>query len=270
MTGPPVDPVAGDSVRGVRDEVAIVTGAGSGIGQATARRLANDGTTVVCVDVDRAALTRTVQEMVHDGLRGVAAVADVAVDEDCRLAVAAAADLGRIRALVNVAGIMAEDDRIDRLSEQAWNHVLAVNLGSVFFMSRHTIPLMRQGGGGVIVNTGSVHAYATCRATASYAASKGAIVALTRQMALDYADDLIRVVAVAPGSVDTPMSRRAIATAGAASFDELGFSTHLGAAGRVGQPHEVAEAIAWLTSGGASFVNGTTLAVDGGLLARLV
>ena len=270
MTSPPVDPGDGKNGNGAGAEVAIVTGAGSGIGKATARRLANDGITVVCVDVDRSALDRVVGEMENEGKPAFAVVADVSVDEDCRSAVAAAAELGRIRALINVAGIMADDDRVDRLTEQTWNRVLTVNLGSVFSMSRHTIPLMRASGGGVIVNTASVHAFATCTAAASYAASKGAIVALTRQMAVDYAADLIRVVAVAPGSVDTPMSWRAAASAGAASLDELGFSSDPGSVGRVGQPAEVAEAIAWLASGGASFVNGTTLAVDGGLLARLV
>lgn len=250
--------------------VAIVTGAASGIGRATAKCLADEGLTVICVDVDIDGLEDTVNEIRQRGQLAQVSVADVAQDEECRDTVDKASRNGRIEVLANVAGIMVPGDTVDRLSPQDWYRVMAVNVGSVFSMSRHVIPFMREAGGGVIINTASVHAFATSSGAASYAASKGAIVSLTRQMALEYADDSIRVVAVAPGSVDTPMSHRAVAQAGAASLEEMGFPSSTQAVGRVGQADEVAAAIWWLASSGASFVNGTILTVDGGLLARLL
>ena len=250
----------------MNQKIALVTGAASGIGRATAQALGGEGTRVVCVDHDEPGARLAASKIGGS----IAIGADVSCDRDCRTAVRAAAELGGLDVLVNVAGIMVDDDHVDRLSEEAWNRVLAVNLTSIFLMSRHAIPLMRSGGGGVIVNTASVHAFATMTGTAAYAASKGAIVALTRQMALDYAPDLIRVVAVAPGSVDTPLSHRAAIQAGVSSLAELGFSFSPRDVGHVGQSTEVAAAIAWLASGAASFVNGTTVTVDGALLARLV
>lgn len=250
--------------------VAIVTGAASGIGRATAQCLADQGLTVICVDVDLGGLEDTVNQIRQRGRFAQVSVADVAQDDECRGIVDKAGRYGRIEVLANVAGIMVPGDTVDRLSPQDWYRVMAVNVGSVFSMSRHVIPFMREAGGGVIINTASVHAFATTSGAASYAASKGAIVSLTRQMALDCAGDSIRVVAVAPGSVDTPMSRRAVTQAGAASLEEMGFPSSPQAVGRVGQAEEVAAAIWWLASSGASFVNGTTLTVDGGLLARLL
>lgn len=250
-------------------DVAIVTGAAGGIGRATAGLLARRGMSVVGVDVDDIGLDTLVADVTSSGGLAHASVGDVTDDDCCRTAVQLAASRGRLRLLVNVAGIMPDDDRVDTLQPAVWHQTMAVNLGSIFGMSRHAIPHMRPDGG-VIINTASVHAYATMPATAAYAASKGAIVALTRQMALDYATDGIRVVAVAPGSVDTAMSNRAVERAGASSLEDLGFTFSPRAVGRVGRADEVAEAIAWLASDAASFVNGMTLPVDGALLARLV
>ncbi len=141
------------------------------------------------------------------------------------------------------------DDTVERLGDAALERLLAVNVGAVFRLSRHAIPLMRAAGGGVIVTTSSVHAWASMPANAAYAASKGALVALTRQLALDLAPDGIRVVGVAPGSVDTPMTHEALARMGvdaaAAGFDASGSAT---AIGRVARPEETAAVLAWLTT----------------------
>jgi NAD(P)-dependent dehydrogenase (short-subunit alcohol dehydrogenase family) len=255
----------------VKGKVAIVTGAASGIGRATALLLAEQGAQVVCIDIDAAGLTETVRE-IHEA-RGIAVdcPGDVSRDPDCKRAVDAAEQLGGLDVVANIAGIMqTHGDSVETLSEEAWDRTLAVNVKSIFLMARHAIPALRRRGGGVIVNTASVHAFANMPESASYAASKGAVVALTRQMAHDCAPDQIRVVAVAPGSVDTPMSQRAVDSSGKSSLEELGFSSSQKVLGRVGKPEELAQVIAWLASEKASFVNGVTLPADGGLLARLI
>jgi NAD(P)-dependent dehydrogenase (short-subunit alcohol dehydrogenase family) len=150
--------------------------------------------------------------------------------------------------------------------EDTWDRVMAVNVKSVFLMSRAVIPHLKAGGGGAIVNISSVHALATVPRLAAYAASKGAVLSLSRQMALDYADDGIRVNAVIVGGVDTEMS----AQHGAAmARDGVTVSPGTGAIGRTAQPDEVARAVAFLASPESSFLTGAPLIADGGMLARL-
>jgi NAD(P)-dependent dehydrogenase (short-subunit alcohol dehydrogenase family) len=253
----------------VEPTVALVTGAASGIGRATALAFGRDARIVVCADIDRAGAEATAAQIVAAGGVADAVTVDVADDDSCRTAVEAAVELGRLATLVNIAGILLPDDRIDRLSPELWDRTMAVNVRSVYSMSRHAVAHMKDAGG-VIVNTASVHAYATMPASAAYAASKGAVLALTRQLALDLTPLGIRVVAVAPGSVDTPMSRQSLGGTGATTLAELGFDDDPLAVGRVGAPAEIAAAILWLASPAASFVNGTCLTVDGALLARLI
>jgi NAD(P)-dependent dehydrogenase (short-subunit alcohol dehydrogenase family) len=144
--------------------------------------------------------------------------------------------------------------------------VWEINVGSIFRMARFAVPAMP---GGVIVNLASVHAYASMRDNAVYAATKGAIVSLTTQMALDLAEHEIRVVALAPGSIDTPMTRYEFSRRGLTA-QEAGFGTGPGNIGRVASADEVAEVIAWLASPAASLINATTITTDAGLMARLV
>ncbi|HEU4702836.1 MAG TPA: SDR family oxidoreductase [Conexibacter sp.] len=249
--------------------MALVTGAASGIGRATALRLATvTGRTVVAVDLDGAGLEQTAEAVREAGGRCVAEVADVTSSDACEQAVAAALAHGPLEVLVNAAGVMTAPDSAEHVTDAQVRKVLDVNVGAVFRLSRGAIPAMRARGGGAIVNVASVHAYASVQDNAVYAASKGALVALTRQMALDAAADGIRVVAVAPGAVDTPMARHELARRGS-SFEDAGFPAGDCAIGRVAQPEEVAEVIAWLASSGAAIVNGTTVVADAGLLARL-
>lgn len=249
--------------------VALVTGAASGIGRATARAFGRDGRIVVCADIDGPGADATAAQIVAAGGAATAVAVDVADDDSCQAAIEAAVAVGRLATVVNVAGILLADDRIDRLPPEHWDRTMAVNVRSVYSMSRHAVAHMKDAGG-VIVNTASVHAYATMPGSAAYAASKGAVLALTRQLALDLTPIGIRVVAVAPGSVDTPMSRQSLAGTGAATLAELGFVADPLTVGRVGAPAEIAAAILWLASPAASFVNGTCLTVDGALLARLI
>ena len=249
----------------MNENLAIVTGAASGIGLAVAERLAGDRR-VALVDVDRPGVERAAAA-IGAAARGFAG--DVSSSEDCAQVVAAAGGFGEIGALVNVAGVMAGADTAEDLDDDALDRILDVNVKAIFRLGRHVIPRLRRRGGGVIVNVASVHAFATMPQTAAYAASKGAVVALTRQMALDFAGDGIRVVAVAPGSVDTPLTRQELARRGV-SLEDAGFSTDPRAIGRVASAAEVAEVVAWLLSPGAALLTGSTVVADAGLLARLV
>lgn len=251
--------------------VSIVTGAASGIGRAAALALAAAGDVVLAVDRDGDGAARTAAEIAQAGGRAESCAADLADAGACRAAVGAGAALGPVGALVHVAGMMLAPDSVEHVGDDDLDRLLAVNVGAIFRLGRHAIPLMRARGGGVIVTTSSVHAFATMTDCAAYAASKGAIVALTRQLALDLAPDGIRSVGVAPGSVDTPLTRRELERRGLTAA-EAGFDASSGgtAIGRVAAPEEIAAVIAWLASDAAAVVNGTTVTADAGLLARLV
>jgi NAD(P)-dependent dehydrogenase (short-subunit alcohol dehydrogenase family) len=247
----------------------VVTGAASGIGRATAAALAAAGAPVLCVDRDADGLATVVAEIAAAGGTAAAHLADLADPDACAAAIAAGDALGPLGGLVNVAGVMSDHDTVEHLDDATLSAILAVNVAAVFRLGRHAIPRLRAAGGGVIVNVSSVHAFASMPGAAAYAASKGALVALTRAMAIDLAPDRVRVVGVAPGSVDTPLSRRDLDARGL-SFAEAGFPTEPGAVGRVAAPEEIAGVIAWAASPAAAVVNGTTLVADAALLAHLV
>lgn len=248
--------------------VAIVTGAGSGIGRATAVRLARAGHAVACVDRDGDSANETAIQIADLGATAVGVTCDVADDDSCAAAVRTAAELGELAVLCNIAGVSLHSTGVLEASPDEWDLVMAVNVRGIYSMTRHAVPQMRPQRKGVVINAASVHAYAAQAGCAPYAASKGAIVALTRQLAVDLTPLGIRVVAIAPGSVDTPMSRSAEVATGL-KLEELGFYDDPFALGRMGSADEIAAAFAWVASDEASFVNGTTMVVDGGLLAAL-
>ena len=191
--------------------------------------------------------------------------ADISVASDVARVATAAADRGDVRAVVNAAGILSVSDVVDT-DEDEWDRVFAVNVKGTYLTSRATIPLLRAAGGGAIVNISSVHALATVERCAAYAASKGAVLALSRQMAIDYAADGIRVIPLIVGSVDTEMSRQHAAAFGLPpGHVEPGKP----ALGRMAAPDEIASVIRFLVSSDATFVTGSPMVADGGLLTHL-
>jgi 2-keto-3-deoxy-L-fuconate dehydrogenase len=230
---------------------ALVTGAGSGIGAAVARRLAAGGADLVVADVELPAVEALAREIGGRPLQ-----LDVRDEQQV------AGAMPGLDVLVNVAGIgsttTAPETPLD-----VWEDVFAVNARGTFLCCKHAIPGMAERRRGSIVNIASVAALVGLRNRAAYCASKGAVVALTRALAVDHVADGIRVNAVCPGTVDSPWVRRLVEDAGE-SLDDLRARQPMG---RLGLPEEIADAVAYLASDAAGFVTGTTLVIDGGLTA---
>jgi NAD(P)-dependent dehydrogenase (short-subunit alcohol dehydrogenase family) len=225
---------------------ALVTGGGSGIGAAVAHRLADDGFDVTVADLEPDAVATD--------------LGATAVRLDVRDEAQVAASMDGVEVLVNAAGIGSTTDAPGTPLD-VWENVFAVNARGTFLCCKHAIPGMRRRGGGAIVNVASVAGLIGMRNRAAYSASKGAVIALTRALAVDHVSDGIRVNAVCPGTIDTPWVQRLVASAGE-SLDALRARQPMG---RLGTPEEVADAVLYLAT--AEFVTGTILTIDGGLTA---
>ena len=236
------------------DKISLVTGGGSGIGRATCLRLASEGAGVAVIDLNPEHGNETVDQITRAGRQAIFARADVGNIEDVRAAVRATIDRWqRIDVLVNNAAMMTFKPVVD-LPVEDWDHVLAVNLRGPFLFCKFAIPHMREGSS--IINISSVHAHETEATVAPYAASKGAIEAFSRVLALECESRKIRVNCIAPGAVNTPML-----------WDNPNVkSGKEKVKGAVGQPEDLAAAICFLASSEARFINGTTLVVDGARL----
>jgi NAD(P)-dependent dehydrogenase (short-subunit alcohol dehydrogenase family) len=248
-------------------KVAIITGAGSGIGRASALLFAREGARVVVADRAVAAGEETVAAIRTSGGAAVFVETDVRRPSDARRLVAETlAAFGRLDVLFNNAGIEI-DGPVDTLAEVAWDAVIGTNLTGVFLCSKYALPALRAAGGGSIITTASVLAQASLPGCTAYAASKAGVVALTRTMALDYAREHIRVNCLLPGSTDTPLMWAGVPAERLAEAHRLAAEAE--PVGRVAHPDEVAQVALFLAGDRASFVTGAAIAVDGGLLARL-
>lgn len=252
-------------------KVAIVAGGALGIGRAAARKLTASGASVVICGDREDQVERTVEELRGEDLEVRGTRADVTSADDMKRLVGFAAETyGGVDVLVNSAGVQRYGTVVET-EEDVWDEVLDVNLKGIYLASRYAIPEMIKRGGGAIVNVSSVQAFASQTGVAAYTASKGGINALTRAMALDHAPENIRVNAVCPASVDTPMLRwSANLFKGEKSVEEtLEGWGRMHPLGRVARPDEVAEVIVFLAGPRSSFVTGGDYKVDGGMLAAL-
>ena len=249
----------------LKDKVALITGAGSGIGREAALLFAKEGASVVAVDMNEAAGRETVAAIERDGGRATFVRADVSRAADVEAMVAAAKKAyGRLNVLFNNAGIFpANDGSVLETDEKTWDLVLSVNLKGVFLGCKYGIPAMLESGGGSIVNTASfVALMGSATPQIAYTASKGGVLALTREIAVEFARKGIRVNAICPGPVDTPLLQELFSDP-ARKARRL---VHI-PMGRLAQAKEVAQAALFLASDDSSYVNGAAFTVDGAITA---
>jgi NAD(P)-dependent dehydrogenase (short-subunit alcohol dehydrogenase family) len=249
-------------------KTAVISGAASGIGRAAALLFAREGAAVLVFDLNPAG-AEVVHEITVQNGRAVFEQGDVTRADDCQRAVdRALREFGRLDVLFNNAGIIRRATVLD-LSEADWDRVMAVNVKSMFLMSRAAIPAMAKSGGGSIIHMASGWGLTGGAKAAVYCASKGAVVLLTKAMAVDHGGQNIRVNCLCPGDTDTGMLRNEAQQMGEAA-DRFLADAAKRPLGRVGKPEEIAQAALYLASDASSFVTGTALVVDGGALAGSV
>ena len=243
-------------------QVALVTGAAAGMGLATAQAFAAAGAAVVLADVSDGAVRREAQKLIDAGHKALAIRCDVSDDAEVAAMVdRTVAEFGRLDAAFNNAGVMARISPVADSTRDEWDRVIGINLRGVWSCMKHELRQMQRQGSGAIVNNASVGALTGNPGIASYIASKHGVIGLTRTAALEYVKQGIRVNAVNPGLIDTQIARDVV------SGDEQAYAdlaTHV-PMGRAGRPEEIAAAVLWLCSRGASYVIGQGLTVDGGM-----
>ena len=246
--------------------VAIVTGAASGIGRASAIAFAREGAVVVVADCNKTGGEATAASIVAEGYEAIFKHADLTREADVEKMVEnAITRWGRIDILFNNAGVVLAK-AIEKMTEDEWDRVMSINVKAAFFAIKHVVPHMRRNGGGSILNTGSIASFTGQVGTPAYSASKGAIALLTKSLALDLGRDRIRVNCICPGITDTPMLREHM---GYGEEGEASIRARLSRVplGRILSPEDVARAALYLVSDDSNGVTGILHVVDGGLLA---
>jgi NAD(P)-dependent dehydrogenase (short-subunit alcohol dehydrogenase family) len=254
-------------MRWLEGKTAIVTGAGNGMGRATAMLFADEGANVVVVDVDKAGGNSAVAEIKASGANALFVHCDVSSEAQVKhLMDATIQHFGGLHTIFNNAGIEQPQTPSTDVTEELFDRVIGVNLKGTFFCCKHAILHLLASGGGTIVNNSSVSAFANVGGNISYGASKGAIMSLTRILAIEYAQKNIRVNAICPGVIDTPMNQRNLDKAGNQEVVRQRWmsSTPLR---RMGTPLEIARTVLYLASDMSSFTTGVGLLIDGGRVA---
>ena len=251
-------------------KVVIVTGGALGMGGDTAAEFARNGASVIIADLNAEAGLRRESHIRAEGGRALFVESDVALADNARRVIeTATARFGGVDVLFNNVGIQPVDSytNVEDTPESMWDRILAVNLKSYFLMAKYAIPEIRERGGGVIINNASVQGLQSQYLVPAYAASKGGVLSLTRQMALDYAPENIRVLAICPGTIDTDMVRTAAAAEGGdieETLDRFGAGHPVG---RIGTGQDIANLVLFLASEKSSFMTGTHVVIDGGYMA---
>lgn len=244
----------------LEDKAAAITGAGSGMGRATAELFARRGASVAVVDVDAEAARETADAVETAGGNAVPIEADVSRTAEVEAFVDRTVEaFGSIDVLHNNAGIPMESTPVEDVTEETWDRIQDVNLKSAFLGAKYAVPHMREQGGGVILNTASTAGIRPRTGLSAYSASKGGMIALTKQLAYELADADIRVNAICPVATDTDMLPEF--TSEGLSVEDMADTIPMG---RLAKPEDIAEAAAYLASDGAEMVTGTALEVDGG------
>jgi NAD(P)-dependent dehydrogenase (short-subunit alcohol dehydrogenase family) len=252
----------------LKGKVAVITGAGSGIGRESSLVWSSEGASIVAVDIDQKAAQHTADEVLAAGGRALAVQADVARARDCeRMIATAEREYGRLNILFNNAGIMhSQDDDAVSTDEGVWDMTMNVNAKGVFFGCKYGIPALRRAGGGAIVNTASfVAVVGAATPQVAYTASKGAVLAMTRELAIVHARENIRINALCPGPLKTELLMKFLNT----DEKKQRRLVHI-PIGRFGEAREIARAALFLVSDDASYVTGTEFLVDGGITAAYV
>jgi NAD(P)-dependent dehydrogenase (short-subunit alcohol dehydrogenase family) len=249
-------------MKSLENKVAIVTGSGSGIGKAICLLYAKEGAKIAVSDISEKAGNETVSEIKDAGGKAIFVKADSSKPEDNKnLVEQTVKEFGGLHVAVNNAGIGGPIGPVGEYPIDGWDKVIAINLSGVFYGMRYQIPAMLKSGGGSIVNMASILGKVGTKGSAAYVAAKHGVIGLTESAALEYADQKIRINAVGPGYIKTPLLE---------SLDEATMKALVGLhpMGRLGEANEVAELVLWLNSDKASFVTGSYYNVDGGYLAQ--